>query len=207
MAFKPAYFGFIGLLAVCLADGAAAANIYRYKDESGRTVFNTRIPPEYVAGGYTVLDERGRVVQEVAPAPTAEELAGVEAERERQRQLEADLEKQRVADRLLLRLYRSPDEVARRRDEQLEQIAAQQAALRASLAKVNEEHQRLLGMLAANDEAGRETPEPARSQLGAVEEEKSRLENQVRRLQEDADQIAAGAARDMARLEELLGGR
>lgn len=67
----------LGMLAPLLAQAADApeARLYRYVDSRGVTVIDTQgVPPDYVAKGYEVLNGRGRVIQVVPPAPTAEQI-------------------------------------------------------------------------------------------------------------------------------------
>ena len=53
----------------------AQATMYRYTDENGRLVISNTIPQEATKRGYDILSNNGRVVETVAPAPTAEEIA------------------------------------------------------------------------------------------------------------------------------------
>ena len=53
-------------LCLFVAD-AFGQSIYRYKNEQGNTVLDTKIPPEYVANGYEVIDFTGNVLERVAP--------------------------------------------------------------------------------------------------------------------------------------------
>lgn len=94
------------LLIACLAAPAWSAQFYRWVDADGNTFIQSFIPPEYVAGGYEIIDDSGNVIRTVAPQLS-------EAER---RKLEADAiseEMQRARDEELLKLYRSPADVDR----------------------------------------------------------------------------------------------
>ncbi|MES2606259.1 MAG: DUF4124 domain-containing protein, partial [Pseudomonadota bacterium] len=132
-------------LAVLLAQHAMAANIYRYMDENGRTVFNSFIPPEYVKNGYTILNERGQVIQEVPRALTAEELAAQKAGKEVEAQVLADLIAREEADKLLIRLFRAPEEIERKRDNSLDQLQTQRDLVLLNMSKTDEEIARLQG--------------------------------------------------------------
>lgn len=190
-------------LILLLGTAAQAANIYRYVDENGRTVFNNSIPPEYASNGYTILDERGRVLREVPRAPTAEELVELEKQRELERQAEAERQKQEEYDRLLVRLYRSPDEIARKRDEKLEQLAAQRTALSASLSKAGDDTIRLQAQVDQAESAGRPVPETTLQTLAGARNNQSTLEAQIQRLDAEMAEVTATAESDMARLREL----
>ena len=76
---------------------ANAAEMYRYTNAQGITVIDRQgVPSEFIAKGYEVLNEQGRVVRVVPPAPTAEEMQKILADRERAK-----------SDAQLLRLYLS----------------------------------------------------------------------------------------------------
>ena len=61
-----------------------AAELYRYVDERGVVVLDRHgVPPQHISRGYQVLNEQGRVVREVPPAPSAEEFARLQAKKAR----------------------------------------------------------------------------------------------------------------------------
>lgn len=193
------------LLLAGLAPLAEAANIYRYVDQHGRTIYDSTIPPEYVRNGYTILNDRGKVVEVVPPAPTEAELAArAAAEAERQRQ-EEEARLQREADNLLVRLYRSPQEITAKRDDRLRLIESQRAVVETSVAKTEAEIERLEKIVANHAERGNEAPTEIREALHVQLEEKARYESHLVRLDEDMDTANADAERDIARLSHLLG--
>jgi hypothetical protein len=94
-----------GLLLATLALPAVAANIYKYLDENGGTVFNSYIPAEYVSKGYTILNAQGQVIQVVPRAATPEEITAQAASKAAEEQALADRLVQQENDKLLTRLY------------------------------------------------------------------------------------------------------
>src|SRR5688572_25550454 len=98
-----------GLLIVCQGFFSTAfaqgANIIRYTDRDGRTVYGSHIPSEYAGNGYTILNSRGQVLEVVPRAKTKAEIEAQEAAMA-QAQAEAEAkEAQEEADQLLIRLY------------------------------------------------------------------------------------------------------
>jgi hypothetical protein len=61
-------FSLIGTSAV----GATSvhASMYRYTDENGQVVISSSVPQEATQRGYDILNNNGRVVTIIAPAPT-----------------------------------------------------------------------------------------------------------------------------------------
>lgn len=187
------------------APEADAANTYRYTNDRGQQVYGSIVPPQFVKNGYEVLNERGQVIQVVPRAPTEAELAARAADQERLLAEEEALKQQQEADSLLLRLYRSPDEIARKRDERLTLIDGQLTAMAASLMKSQGEVARLQGVVDNNTKAGREAPAATLENLRVQQSELDRLSTQKARLETDRATAVSDAERDMKRLSELLG--
>ena len=98
---------------------ATAGKLYRWVDEDGNVQFSDQVPPSAVRKERAVLDERGLEVNRVEQAKTAEQLAQ-EAELERLRKEKQRLiEAQEAEDRVLLRSFRSVDDIALARDGKL----------------------------------------------------------------------------------------
>lgn len=192
----------LALLAVVPA--VDAQNIYRYQDSSGRTVFNATIPPEFVKNGYTVLNAGGQVVQVVPPAPSADEIAAREAEAEARRAEEEALRLQMEADSQLLRLYRTPAEIERKRDERLGQLDAQIAGLQVTTKKLDEE---IAVLSAAIERAKAANLDPAPNVLDSLASKNAELMRfaaQLEVVESEKAQVIADAERDIQRLQELL---
>lgn len=108
------------LMSALVISQADAANLYKYKDDQGREITGSRVPAEYVKNGYQVLNERGQVIEVVQRTLTTEERAAQSEQLEQKRLVEQAALRQEEEDRMLLRLYRSPEEVVRRRDSTIE---------------------------------------------------------------------------------------
>lgn len=183
----------------------AAADIYRYTDDRGRVVHGSNVPPQFVKNGYEVLNDRGQVIRTVPRALTPAELAAQEATRAQREAEEALLREQQEKDNLLLRLYRSPEEIGRKRDERVVLIDGQLTALQAALTKVEDEVARLQKVVDDQVAAGGQAPEQTVETLRIQNEEMTRLVGQRTRLENDKATTIAEAERDMKRLSELLG--
>jgi hypothetical protein len=192
-------------LSIGLVHEAVAANTHRYKDDSGRTIHASTVPPQIVKNGYEVLNERGVVIQTVPRALTAAELAAQESQRAAQEAAALAARQQEEADNLLMRLYRSPEEIARKRDERVTIIDGQLTALVASLGKVGAD---VAAIQAAVDSqtanGGTVVPQTAEN-LRIQTAEKDRLLALRARLDSERATAIADADRDMKRLAQLLG--
>jgi len=184
---------------------AQAANYYRYVDDEGRKVFNSSIPPEYVARGYEILNERGQVIQVVPRAPTPEEIAARDAAEVARLQQEAAANAQREADNALQLKYRAPEDIAKERDLNLARVDADLVLARENLALAELDLSAPVQNLAAVTVDGGEAPAELLADVESKQQVVVRYTEQVERLEADRAQIAATAERNMQRLRELLG--
>ena len=125
------------LLGAGTLDAAESARIYRYVDNNGQTSFNSFVPPEFAKNGYAILDQKGRVLQEIPRTRTREELASQTAEQEQQLLEEEARVAQKEADGVLLRVYRSPEDLEHKRDLGLAEFDTQIATLTARLEQLD----------------------------------------------------------------------
>lgn len=195
----------LGLLLAGAASSAHAANIYKYTDERGRTVFNSSIPPEFVKNGYSILNERGQVIEVVPRALTPEEIAARDAAEQARLAAEEAQRKQEEADSLLLRTYRSPDEVLQQRDVRVARLDARLIELTGELAKVDAEVTRLTQLVALAREEGREPDAATVMALDTNSAQRQSLQNEITVVEAEKQNEIALAERNARRLQELLG--
>ena len=121
------------LLALLVLAFCASANerYYRYKTDDGATVIKSSIPPEVSAkGGYDVIDENGRVIEQVEEfAPDEERRRLREKERRREEQEKA----QREYDISLLKRYSFVSDIESEQKRQVAQLQTRVAILRGNL--------------------------------------------------------------------------
>ncbi|UTW09795.1 DUF4124 domain-containing protein [Pseudomonas benzenivorans] len=194
---KPALIRCSLVVGLLLPVVAGAAELYRYVDNQGVTVLSRQgVPPEFIAKGYEVLNEQGRVIQVVPPAPSAEE----------RRRLLAD--KARAGtDAQLLRLYTSPEDVDRALARKLAELDALIDVVRGNLQSARTQQGNLQSQAAEHERAGRQVPEHLLAQIDNQIAEQQRLKKDIARYQDARKQAQASFAADRARLSELLGAR
>ena len=105
-----------------LMSGIAQAKLYRWVDENGEVHYTDKIPPQYSQKAHTELDQHGLKVDEIQAAKTHEQvLKEKELKRLRaERQKLVDI--QRSKDRVLLRTFRSIDDIVLARNGKLAAI-------------------------------------------------------------------------------------
>lgn len=199
-----------------LSYSVSAGPLYRFPDENGVMTLSRSLPPEAAQKGYDILDDKTmRLVERVAPAPSADEIAEMEAQRalqiEQQKQAEINArlaakqrEKQARIDRTLLVTYPTEQDLIDARDkaisfrkEQIETYKAKLPALQENLEEVQRD--------AAERElsGGKMTPN-MQKRLDAAHQEIAIRRQSIEKNQAEIDALSAQYEADLNRLRELL---
>jgi len=183
----------LNVIAVQAADKTPIL-LYRYVDNKGGTVLDRQgVPPEFVGKGYQVLNERGRVIQVVPPAPTAEEIQRQQADK-----VQAESNAQ------LLHLYSSVDDVDRAKNRKLAELDALIAVAQGNLQGLSVQQNTLQGQAADQERAGRVVQQSLLDQMNGVREDQKNLKAEIVRYQDSRKQAEASFAADRARVQQLL---
>ena len=185
----------LGCIARVQADDAPGIVLYRYVDSRGVTVLDRQgVPPEYVGKGYEVLNQRGRVVQTVPPAPSADELRDAQAAK-----LQAD------ADAHLLRLYSSVEDVDRAKNRRLTELDGLIVVAQGNIQNLVTQQGTLQTQAADQERAGHPVPQTLLDQMDDLRDQQQNLKVDILRYQTARTQAEADFGQDRARLQKLLG--
>jgi hypothetical protein len=172
-----------------------AGEYYRYRNDKGVTVLDRLgVPPEYIEKGYQVVDEQGRVVRDVPPAPSLEE---------RKRMIEEKAKAK--SDVHLLRMYSEPADVDRARDRKLAELDGVIGVAHSNLSSLHTQQANLQAQAAEFERAGREVPEHLLVQIENIKAEQVGVERDIQRYQKNRAEAETSFAADRARLVELRG--
>ena len=151
------------LLGLCLLAMAvpaqSAAQLYRWVDDQGNVHYTDSIPAEYQEKGHTVLSPRGTQVLEVPPMKTPEEI---QRERELTRlrgEQQRLIEQQKTADQMLLRTFRSVDDLIMAQDGKLAAIDVMIQVTKGSNRRMQDTLNRLNADAADFERGGKPVPE------------------------------------------------
>ena len=117
------------ILFAFVAMTAEAGNLYRYLNKEGNLVIDYAVPPAYVANGYEILSELGRVLEVVEPQPESE------GSKEEQQQKAAQAVEQLREDEMLLRTYSDSEELESALERRLIQLDREIDIIRSNLEK------------------------------------------------------------------------
>ena len=187
----------VGCIAGVQADDSPGIMFYRYIDSRGVTVMDRQVPAEYSGKGYEVLNQRGRVIQVVPPAPTADEMREAQAAAQAAK-VQAD------SDAQLLHLYSSLADVDRARTRKLAELDALISVAQGNIQGLAAQQGALQGQAADQERAGRQVPQSLIDQMSDVREQQQNLKGDILRYQATRKQADADFAQDRARLQQLL---
>ena len=187
--------------ALLLAATVAEARMYRYTDENGQIVISNTIPQEASRRGYDILNNKGRVIESIEPAPTEEEIAAREAEEQRQQALK----RQQEEDRKLLKRYSHPDQAVRAMHRKIRELEGLNQLKRGNISvivsQLNSEESRAADM----ERAGRAVPESTLEKIRRLESQIREIEREIASQSAEIQALREGYEADIRRLEEITG--
>ena len=189
-------------LALALGFSAqAAANMYRYTDENGQIVISSTIPQEATKRGYDILSNNGRVIETIPPAPTEEEIAAREAEKQRQK----ELAEQREQDRALLKRFSHPDQAAKAMHRKIRELEGLIQLKRGNISVISSQLDNEQSRAANMERAGREIPEATLEKIRRLESQIRDIEREITSQTQEIEELRKAFEADIERLEEVTG--
>jgi hypothetical protein len=184
------------LLAAASFTAAANDRYYRYINDEGVTVLDSRIPPRYVKKGYEVVTASGQVLQVVPPAPSAEELEKLAVQREQEA-------KMAEWDEYLLRRYSSIGDIDSARQRKLADFDASMSILRGNANGIEAQIHDLQGRAADLERAGRPVPEVLLENLAALQTELQKVHQQIELRSLEKQELEKRFASEIRRFSQI----
>jgi hypothetical protein len=191
-------------LLMTLGPSALARDMYRYTNELGNIVVDYRVPPEFVPGGYEVLNEKGVVVEVVPRALTPQELANRDV-RERMRD-EALAEEKRLRewDESLLLRYSTIEDIEAARERSLSELRIRVSILKSNRRSLKQAVENLQAQAAEQERLGNAVDA---KHLRAIEDSQAEIQITEKALADrevEIELVAANYQADIDRFELLL---
>ncbi len=184
------------LCLLMLASGIARAEIYRWVDEEGKVRFSDRVPPEAAKLERHVLDARGNLRDVLSRQRTLEELT---LHRNRLRAMASEAERRKRQDEYDQYLWTSFDDL-----QQIEDLRTERMEIRdGQLLKARDNLEFLQRSLKQEQKRKTDRVLAQQNLIRGLEEDISRLEEQVKQLQSKRSEEFEGLSKDMRRYEYL----
>ena len=193
----------MAIAATLASTPAAAGRLYRWVDDEGRVHYSDRIPSDQVDKERELLNKRGIQVKKIGAAKTREQI---EREQELKRLRAAQqrlIEQQRAKDRVLLRTFRSGDDILMTRDGKLSSV---DTSIQITRSNIQQLKLRLADMQksAADLERQGKTISPAfLRDIASTRQQLKENYAAIIRKEQDKEAIRKKYAADLARFNEL----
>lgn len=180
-----------------------AGKLYRWVDENGNVQFTDKIPPSEVNRSRELLNRKGLVTRTVQRAKTQEEI-----EREREvAHLRAEqkhlLEQQQAADRVLLRTFRSEDDLLLARNGKLEAVDISIRVAQGNIRRYQTKLAELQNRAATRERSGKKVPKRLYTNIQDTLRRISETYGIIRSKEREQQGIRDTFARDLKRFREL----
>lgn len=169
--------GLVAVLALVLA-APSFAQFYKYRDDNGNWVISHNIPNDRVKNGYLIIDDRGRVIEEVGRQLSDREY------KEKIRQ-EAAVQACEEALNRVRNLYQNLADIDYAEGQALDAIETSIANLRANLTHIQNQKKELEAQAAQMDIAGQALPPTLLANIERAQSEESNLEDAIRQKTKD----------------------
>jgi len=163
-----------------LSPAANAGHLYRYKNADGFWVISSSIPSDRVTQGYRIIDEAGRVVEEIAPQRSPEEA----------RIYLAELEEQRKRDDAIRRinlLYGSEADIDHALKKALRSIDTSIANTQANIIHLRGQRQSLEDRAARIERAGNKITPKLVQNIETLDDQIQTLEREIASRQDEKE--------------------
>lgn len=185
------------LTALLLPLQGNAAEVYRYLNDKNLPVLDRQgVPPQYIGKGYEVLNEQGRVIKVIPPAPS-------EAERKRM----AEDKARASSDAQLMRLYSTQEDIDRALERKLSEVDSLIGVATGNKQSLRTQQVNLQSQAAELERSGREVPAHLVAQIENLKLEQVQLDKDIKRYKGVRAEAQASFAADRVRLGELINRR
>lgn len=196
----------LGVLLSVLSAAGMAANktgqveqrLYRYQSADGAMAISATLTEAAIHAGYQVLDQHGRVLETVAPAPP-EEQARRRRELARQEQAKAQARR----DGELRRLYAGPGDAERARDRQLQALQLNIDYAENAIQQLNGKQDEEIRKAARAERAGRQVPDSVRDAIERYGRQARENREKIKEYEEDMARVKEEFTPIIQRLREL----
>lgn len=190
-------------MAIALCLGTAQARLYRWVDDAGAVHYTDRMPPSEAEKGHTELNDQGLRVETVPPAQSVEEIERERALERLRAEQERLVEQQKAADRVLLRTFRSVDDLIMARDGKVAAIDVIIGVARTKIRRQQERMQELQADAANLERAGKPVPKAIADGIAKIEATIRDTNASIVEREQQKDKIRLDFDRQLKRFRQL----
>ncbi len=194
----------VSLLAIPFS---AMGKMYRWVDDDGRVQYSDRVPPSQKAKEHSRFDDSGIEVEKVKAARSKEAMQAELAREKELKRLRAEqqriIDNQKAADRVLLRTFRSEDDIKMARDGKFAAIDVHMQVIRGNIKRLKN---RLEELQKGAADLERQGSKPSRRYLADMESLRQQIKDAYASIivkEREKDTIWANHEDDLQRFRTL----
>ena len=179
----------------------AESSMYRYSDEEGQLVISNTIPQQATKRGYDILNSNGRVMETIPPAPTEAEIVAREAEKQRQKELTLQREK----DARLLKRFSHPDQAIKAMHRKLGELQGLIQLKRGNISVISSQLDSEQSRAADMERNGQKIPDATLDKIYRLESQIRDIEREISGQAQEIDSLKQAFEKDIKRPEKVTG--
>lgn len=194
----------LGVIMLATLPMTSHAKLYKWVDENGNVQYSDKLPPQANQGAHAVMSEKsGRQVESKGAAKTPEEIAQ-EQELERLRKIQEELvKKQKAEDEVLLKTFRSEDDLVRARDAKISTLDNHITITQGNLNRFKSQLTSLQSRAAAQEKAGKNVDAKINEDIKALERQIDSGYASILKREQAKQEIVEEYDRDIQRFRTL----
>ncbi|MDP4650748.1 MAG: hypothetical protein NWQ24_03785 [Haliea sp.] len=191
---------------LCISLGAVAVahgDLYRYRNDQDVVVVDDRVPPQYVARGYEVLNERGVVIRVVPRVLTPEELADATLQMRVDQAAAREEQRLRKWDQTLLLRYSAIEDIEAHRDRALADLRLRVGILKSNRRSFKQQIETYQSQAADLERRGYDVDDARLKAMSSLQKELAATDRQIADREVEAEQVRADFSADIERFKML----
>lgn len=178
--------------------------MYRYVNDDGHRVIAYQVPPEQVAQGYEVLNEKGVLIEVVHPKPGDEAQANMDAEQRRESAEAAERQRLQKWDESLLLRYSTVEDIEAARDRALRDLRIRVSILKGKQRSLKQQVENYQAEAADQERRGLNVSESHLEAISDLQSEIASTERSIADRQREIERVEADYQRDIDRFANLV---
>jgi chromosome segregation ATPase len=183
---------------------AQKQKMYRYYDADGKMVVDYRVPDEYLAGGYEVLNDKGMVIEVVPRELTEEEKAQRDSDEQQRLAAEAEVERLRKWDESLLLRYSTIADIEDARERALRELRIRVSILKSNKRSLKQQVENYQAQAADLERRGQEVDLERLQTIESLQQEIAATDRAIADRQREIEQVSDAYQADIDRFGQLL---
>ncbi len=200
----PGLFVTLLVMALLAAGTVEAQPMYRYINDEGNAVVAYQVPPEHVAKGYEVLNEKGVIVDVVPRSLTADERANMNSEERLAREAEDERKRLQEWDQSLLLRYSSVEDIEAARDRALRDLRIRVSILKGKQRSLRQQVENYQAQAADQERRGEPVSEAHLEAIEDLRRDMAQAQRSMVEREREISEVVASYERDIERFRTLL---